>query len=175
MLLAADAAGAWQPVCRTLRPDLTKTPAANKLFETSVTPHRFQANEVFTEFSVVLRADEQVKIKLSGKVEGRVVAEQILPSTATARASMWMSPRPSTSRCSITSCPLGSSCGRVPRISCIARRPRRTTHARVRKQGSGCKIQQNSRPFEQRIRTRWPEHSGNAISTARALRFSRWT
>jgi hypothetical protein len=39
-LLAADATGAWKSVCRTLRPDFTKAPAANKLFDTSVTPHR---------------------------------------------------------------------------------------------------------------------------------------
>jgi hypothetical protein len=77
-LLAADPAGKWQPVCRTLRPDFTKKPAANKFFDTSVTPHRFQANEVFTEFSVLSRSDQQVKIKLSGKVKDRIVAEQIL-------------------------------------------------------------------------------------------------
>lgn len=77
-LQVPDAAGTWQPVCRTLRPDFTKTPAANKLFDTSVTPHRFQANQVFTEFSVASRSDEQVKIKLRGKVQDRVVAEQIL-------------------------------------------------------------------------------------------------
>ena len=77
-LLAADAAGRWQPVCRTLRPDFTKTPAANKLFDTSVTPHRYLANEIFTQFSVASRSDQQVKIKMSGQVNGRIVAEQML-------------------------------------------------------------------------------------------------
>ncbi len=77
-LLAADASGKWQPVCRTLRPDITKTPAANKLFDRSVTPHRYQANEILSGFSLASRTDQQVKIKMSGRVEGRIVAEQIL-------------------------------------------------------------------------------------------------
>ena len=77
-LQAADASGAWQPVCRTLRPDFTETPAANKLFDSSVTPHRYHTNEIFTSFSVAARSDEQVKIRMSGQVEDRIVAEQIL-------------------------------------------------------------------------------------------------
>lgn len=77
-LQTVDASGKWQPVCRTLRPDFTKHPDANKFFDTSVTPHRFQANEILAEFSVVSRNEKQVNIKLSGKLEGRIVAEQIL-------------------------------------------------------------------------------------------------
>lgn len=77
-LLAADQSGKWLEICRTLRPDFTKTPGGNKLFDTKVNPHRYQANEVFTEFSVAFRSDEQVKIKMSGRVQERIVAEQIL-------------------------------------------------------------------------------------------------
>jgi hypothetical protein len=77
-LLAPDPAGKWHEVCRTLRPDFTTTPTANKLFDTSVTPHRYQANEVFTDFSVASRNDRRVKIKLTGRVQDRVVAEQVL-------------------------------------------------------------------------------------------------
>lgn len=77
-LLAADANGAWKSICRTLRPDFSKAPAANKLFDSTVTPHRYQANEMFGEFSIASRTDKQVKIKLRGKVDGRVVAEQTL-------------------------------------------------------------------------------------------------
>jgi len=77
-LMAVDATGEWHPVCRTLRPDFTETPAANKLFDTSVTPHRYQANQILTEFAIASRSDEQVKIKMNGKVDGRIVAEQIL-------------------------------------------------------------------------------------------------
>ncbi len=77
-LLAADAAGRWQPVCRTLRPDFTKTPAANKLFDTSVISHRYQANDIFTRFAVASRSDKEVKIKMSGQVKDRIVAEQML-------------------------------------------------------------------------------------------------
>ncbi len=77
-LMAADKEGKWQPVCRTLRPDFTKTPAANKLFDTAVTPHRYQASEILTEFSIASRSDKQVKIKMSGQVKDRIVAEQVL-------------------------------------------------------------------------------------------------
>lgn len=77
-LQAADASGTWQPVCRTLRPGFTETPTANKLFDSSVTPHRYQTNEIFTSFSVADRSDEQVRIRMSGQVEDRIVAEQIL-------------------------------------------------------------------------------------------------
>jgi hypothetical protein len=77
-LMAPDAAGKWHPVCRTLRPDFAKAPAANQLFDTSVTPHRYQASEVFTEFAIASRTDQQVTIRMSGKIRGRIVAEQIL-------------------------------------------------------------------------------------------------
>ncbi len=77
-LLAADSSGKLQPVCRTLRPDFTKTPGANKLFDVAVTPHRFQTSDVFTQFAVASRSERQVKIKMSGQVNGRIVAEQVL-------------------------------------------------------------------------------------------------
>jgi hypothetical protein len=77
-LMAADKDGKWSEICRTLRPDFTKTPGANKLFDTMVDPHRYQANDVFTQFSVAFRSDQQVKIKMSGRVQERIVAEQIL-------------------------------------------------------------------------------------------------
>ncbi|MES2981196.1 MAG: hypothetical protein V4727_02690 [Verrucomicrobiota bacterium] len=76
--MAADKDGKWQPICRTVRPDFTKTPAANKLFDTSLTPHRYQANELFTHFSVASKSDLQVKIKMTGQMNGRIVAEQLL-------------------------------------------------------------------------------------------------
>ena len=77
-LMAADSAGKWHPVCRTLRPDFAKTPAANKLFDTSVTPHRFQANQTLTDFSIASRTDETLRIRMTGKVDNRIIAEQIL-------------------------------------------------------------------------------------------------
>ena len=77
-LMAADKEGKWKPVCRTLRPDFTKTPAANKLFDTAVTPHRYQASEILTEFSIASRSDKQVKIRMSGQVKDRIVVEQTL-------------------------------------------------------------------------------------------------
>jgi hypothetical protein len=77
-LMAADKDGKWHETCRTLRPDFAKTPAANKLFDTTVTPHRYQAGEILTEFSIASRNDQQVKIKMSGQVKDRIVAEQIL-------------------------------------------------------------------------------------------------
>ena len=77
-LMAANKDGKWQEICRTLRPDFTKTPAANKRFDTSVTPHRYQADQIFTEFSIASRSDQQVKIRLSGQINNRIVAEQIL-------------------------------------------------------------------------------------------------
>ena len=78
LVSAADTAGTWHPVCRTLRPDFATTPAANKLFDTAVTPHRYQANQIFTEFSIATRSDTQVKVRLSGQINNRIVAEQIL-------------------------------------------------------------------------------------------------
>ncbi|MFZ9936499.1 MAG: hypothetical protein ACO3JG_05505 [Luteolibacter sp.] len=77
-LMAVDAAGTWHQICRTLRPDFSATPAANKLFDTAVTPHRYQANQIFTEFAIASRSDTQVKIRLSGQLNHRIVAEQIL-------------------------------------------------------------------------------------------------
>jgi len=77
-LTAADRDGKWQPVCRTLRPDFTKTPGANKLFDTAVTPHRYQTGEILTEFSIASRSDRQVKIRMSGRAKDRIVTEQIL-------------------------------------------------------------------------------------------------
>jgi len=77
-LTAVDKDGKWQPVCRTLRPDFKKAPAANRLFDTSVTPHRYQASEILTEFSIASRSDKQVKIRMSGQLKDRIVAEQIL-------------------------------------------------------------------------------------------------
>lgn len=77
-LLAADKDGKWHEVCRTLRQDFTKTPDSNKIFDTPATPHRYQANNLITEFSLASRSDRQVKIKMSGQVEDRVVAEQTL-------------------------------------------------------------------------------------------------
>ena len=43
-----------------------------------MTPHRYQANEIFGEFSIASRTDKLVKIKLRSKVNGRVGAEQTL-------------------------------------------------------------------------------------------------
>ena len=77
-LHAVDASGQWKPICRTLRPDFTKAPTANKLFDTSVTLHRYQANELLTNFSIASQTDQQVKIKMTSNVNGRVAAEQIL-------------------------------------------------------------------------------------------------
>ncbi len=78
MLMTKDKDGTWQEVCRSLRADFTKTPAANKLFDTAVTPHRYQTNEIFTDFSIASRSDKQVKIKMSGHVRDRIVANQTL-------------------------------------------------------------------------------------------------
>ena len=77
-LTTTDKDGKCHEVCRTLRPDFTKTQGANRFFDPSVTPHRYQANEIFTEFSVASRSDRQVKIKMSGRVGDRMIAEQIL-------------------------------------------------------------------------------------------------
>ena len=78
LVAAADSNGEWVPICRTLRPDFKKTPDANKLFDTSVTPHRYQANEVFTEFSVTSPSETRPQITMRGRLKGRVVAEQVL-------------------------------------------------------------------------------------------------
>ncbi len=78
LVSAADLGGTWQPVCRTLRPNFATTPAANKLFDTAVPPHRYQASQLLTQFSIASRSDQQVKIKLSGQINNRIVAEQIL-------------------------------------------------------------------------------------------------
>lgn len=77
-LVAADKDGKWHEICRTLRPDFTKTPAANKLFDIAVTPRRYQASEILTDCSIASRSDQQVKIKMSGQVKDRIVAEQVL-------------------------------------------------------------------------------------------------
>jgi len=75
---AASADGSWLPVCRTLRPDFARTPEANRLFDTSVTPHRYQAGELFTDFEVGFRDDQRVVVTVRGTLDGRIVAEQTL-------------------------------------------------------------------------------------------------
>jgi len=78
LLSALDQYGNWVPVCRTIRPDFKKTPAANKLFDTAVTPHRYQANALISDFKITSRGSDRTQITMRGQVKGRVVAEQVL-------------------------------------------------------------------------------------------------
>ena len=78
LLSAADLDGDWWPVCRTVVPDQMRARGANKLFDTSVTHHRFQANEVFTEFALTSRSEASVQLTMRGHLKDRVVAEQVI-------------------------------------------------------------------------------------------------
>ena len=46
IVLSARDGGALTPLCRSFKPDPTKRSSGNKLFDTTVTPHRFQAAEM---------------------------------------------------------------------------------------------------------------------------------
>jgi hypothetical protein len=78
LISAADLDGKWIPVCRTIRPDFKETPGANRLFDSSVTPHRYQANEIFRDFSISSRSEAQLQISIRGYRQGRIAAEQVL-------------------------------------------------------------------------------------------------
>ena len=85
LVQAADESGAWHPVCRTVHPDFSLTPSANRFFDTTATAHRYQASGIFTAFTVETRTNQTIRIRMTGRIQDRLVAEQRLTLDAEGR------------------------------------------------------------------------------------------
>ena len=66
-LSAKDPAGKSQVLCRSFRPAPDKRDKGNKLFDTTVTAHRYQATELAKGFSVAAKDEQQVVVRLTGQ------------------------------------------------------------------------------------------------------------
>ena len=69
IVLSARDGGALTPLCRSFKPDPTKRSSGNKLFDTTVTPHRFQAAEMAKRFELVSSDEKQAVVRLTGQDE----------------------------------------------------------------------------------------------------------
>jgi hypothetical protein len=67
LVLSARNGGALTPLCRSFRPDPAKRASGNKLFDTTVTPHRFQATEMAKRFELVSNDKKQAVVRLTGQ------------------------------------------------------------------------------------------------------------
>jgi len=77
-LSAAAPDGEFVPICHSLRPDCTGKADANPLFDTSVNPHRYLADEIHRDFSVTAHTETKVEVTLRGAVDDRIVSEETL-------------------------------------------------------------------------------------------------
>ena len=66
IVLSARDGGALTQLCRSFKPDPAKRGSGNKLFDTTVTPHRFQATEMAKRFELVSNDKKQAIVRLSG-------------------------------------------------------------------------------------------------------------
>ena len=67
--LSAKDSGKSQALCRSFRPASAKRDKGNKLFDTTLTAHRYQATELAKGFRVVTKNDQQVVVRLTGQDE----------------------------------------------------------------------------------------------------------
>lgn len=68
-LFALSKDGKSQLLCRSFRAAHAKRASGNKLFDTTVTKHRFQATEMAKRFELVSSDDQQVVVRLTGQNE----------------------------------------------------------------------------------------------------------
>ncbi|MGB1130099.1 MAG: hypothetical protein ACPG4K_08610, partial [Haloferula sp.] len=69
LVLSARKGDALTPLCRSFRPKAAKRAGGNKLFDTTVTPHRFQSTEMAKRFELVSKNDQQAVVRLTGQDE----------------------------------------------------------------------------------------------------------
>ena len=68
--LAKDSKGEWQKVCESFTPDFTKHPKGNRFFDTSITPHRFQVNELSSRARIKSKSADKVVVSITGTGKG---------------------------------------------------------------------------------------------------------
>jgi len=74
---ARNSKGNYQDVCEYFRPDFKKHPEGNKLFDTSVTPYRYQASEMVGDFEILAQSDDKVVVRVTGKTEDAQMEQTI--------------------------------------------------------------------------------------------------